>query len=103
MQGLKCRILSHWIKDFDNSSFFANFRPELLWEKAEGARNYTDAKGEKSIARQKAAKVDMKSKSPKPFWEKAEEGASKFCTECGIKFLSNTDKFCGSCGHKRRN
>ena len=35
--------------------------------------------------------------------EKADEGASKFCTECGIKFLSNTDKFCGSCGHKRRN
>ena len=27
---------------------------------------------------------------------------AKFCTECGCQFHSASDKFCGSCGHRRK-
>ena len=25
----------------------------------------------------------------------------RFCTECGVNFTSDTDKFCGACGFRR--
>jgi hypothetical protein len=29
-------------------------------------------------------------------------GPSKFCTQCGYQFQNSSDKFCGSCGCKRK-